>query len=343
MRHRLVTITLVLATVAAVAALAPASAAGQAAGEASVKGATRTKGAAATRKSPRTAWGAPDLQGIWDFATITPLERPSELAGKEVLTAEEAAEFERKTLQQRNPDRRDGGAQADVGRAYNQFWWDYGNKVVGTRRTSLIVDPPDGRVPPLSPEGQKRADARSAVRQRPAAGPEDRNLWERCIMGGNAGPPMLPGPYNNIVQLFQTQEYVVIYNEMINDARVVPLDGRPHLATGIRQWKGDSRGRWEGDTLVVDTTNFIEETNFRGASNALHVVERFTRVGADTLLYEFTVEDPKTWTKAWSVAVPMTRTEGPIYEYACHEGNYGMFNILTGARVQESATDATKK
>jgi hypothetical protein len=345
MRHRFLTTILVLAVVTAVAALAPVLASGQAvAGEAKMKGATRTKGAAAARITSRTPWGAPDLQGIWDFATITPLERPGELAGKEILTVEEAAEFERKTLQQRNPDRRDGGAQADVGRAYNQFWWDYGNKVVGTKRTSLIVDPPDGRIPPLSPEGQKRADARSAARQRPAAGPEDRNLWERCIMGGNAGPPMLPGPYNNVVQLFQTPGYVVIFNEMINDARVVPLDGRPHLAKSIRQWKGDSRGRWEGDTLVVDTTNFTEETNFRGASDALHVVERFTRVAADTLLYEFTVDDPKTWTRPWSVAVPMTKTEGPIYEYACHEGNYGMFNMLAGARAQENATgDATKK
>jgi hypothetical protein len=345
MRYRFLTSTVALAAVTAVAALAPVLAAGQATvGEAKVKGATTTKAAAkADRILPRTPWGAPDLQGTWDFATITPLERPSDLAGKEVLTAEEAAEFERKTLQQRNPDRRDGGAQADVGRAYNQFWWDYGNKVIGSKRTSLIVDPPDGKVPPLSPEGQKRADARSAVRQRPAAGPEDRNLWERCIMGGNAGPPMLPGPYNNVVQLFQTPGNVVILNEMINDARVVPLDGRPHLPPSIRQWRGDSRGRWEGDTLVVDTTNFTEEPNFRGASEALHLIERFTRVAADTLLYEFTVQDPKTWTKPWSVAVPMTKSEGSIYEYACHEGNYGMFNMLAGARAQENAAEQAPK
>ena len=163
-------------------------------------------------------------------------------------------------------------------------------------------------------------------------------------MGGNAGPPMVPGPYNNIVQVFQTPGYVVILNEMINDARIVPLGGRPHLPSNIRQWRGDSRGRWEGNTLVVDTTNFSEETNFRGASAALHLVERFTRVAADTLLYEFTVDGPRTWARAWSAAIPMRKTEDQIFEYACHEGNYGMFNILAGARTEEKATqDATKK
>ena len=303
--------------------------------------AAKTAARAGAFRAPRTTWGEPDLQGIWDFATITPMERPKELAGKEVLTAEEAADFERRTLQQRNPDRRDGGSQADVGRAYNQFWWDYGTKVVGTHRTSLVVDPPDGRVPALTPEGQKRADARTAIRQGPPSGPEDRNLWERCILGGNAGPPMAPGPYNNMVQLFQSPGYVVVYNEMINDARVVPLDGRPHLPPGIRQWRGDSRGRWEGPTLVVDTTNFSNQPNFRGATAGLHVVERFTRVAADTLLYEFTVSDPMTWTKPWSAAIPMTKTAGPIFEYACHEGNYGMVNMLAGARAQEKA--AAKK
>ena len=330
MSRRILGSTGVLAVVMTVVWLAPAPAAAQTA-------------AAKASSSLRTPWGHPDLQGIWDFATITPLERPKELAGKEVLTAEEAAEFEKKTLEQRNPDRRDGGSQADVGRAYNQFWWDYGSKVVGTKRTSLVVDPPDGRVPPLTPEGQKRAEARTVVRQRPPAGPEDRNLWERCILGGNTGPPMAPGPYNNNFQLFQTPGSVVILNEMINDARIVPLDGRPHLPPAIRQWRGDSRGRWEGNTLVVDTTNFGEETNFRGATANLHVVERFTRSDAETLLYEFTVDDPQTWTKRWSAAIPMTKSAGPIFEYACHEGNYGMFNMLAGARAQEKAEEAAKK
>jgi hypothetical protein len=285
----------------------------------------------------KTAWGHPDLQGIWDFATITPLERPSDLAGKDVLTKEEAAEFEKQILQRRDADRRDGGAEADVGRAYNQFWWDYGSKVISTKRTSLVVDPADGKIPALTPAGQKKADARAAVLRRPAEGPEDRNLWERCILAPNAGPPMLPSAYNNNVQIFQTPTHVVVYNEMINDVRVIPLDNRPHIAGNIRQWKGDSRGRWEGDTLIIDTTNFRADSAFRGASAGLQLTERFTRVAPDTLLYEFTANDPATWTKPWSVALPMNKTEGPVYEYACHEGNYGIVNILTGARAQEKA------
>ena len=292
---------------------------------------------------PRTPWGRPDLQGIWDFATITPMERPAALAGKEVFTDQEAAEFEKTTLERRNQDRRDGGSTTDVSRAYNQFWWDYGTKVIGTRRTSLVVDPPDGRIPPVTPEGSARTQARNARRGRSPAGPEDRNLWERCILGGNAGPPMVSGAYNNNVQLFQSPGYVVIFNEMINDARIVPLDGRPRLPAGVRQWKGDSRGRLDGDTLVVETTNFRDENNFRGASADMRLVERFTRAGPDTLLYEFTIDDPKTWTRPWSAAVPMRKTEGPLFEYACHEGNYGMINLLAGARRQEKAAEQAAK
>ena len=289
--------------------------------------------------APRTPWGEPDLQGIWDFATITPLERPSSLAGKDVFTAEEAAAFEKQTLEQRNPDRRDGGRDSDVARAYNQFWWDYGTKVVGTKQTSLVVDPPDGKIPSLTPEARKRAESLAEIRRRPPAGPEDRNLWERCIIAPNAGPPMLPSAYNNNVQIFQTKGYVVILNEMINDARVVPLDGRPHLPPNIRQWRGDSRGRWDGNTLVVDTTNFRGDIGFRGAGEKLHLIERFTRASQTTLLYQVTVSDPTTWTKPWSFALPMTKSEGPLYEYACHEGNYGMVNMLTGARAQEKAAE----
>src|SRR5437867_1772808 len=332
MRNRFVIHAYVLAAAITVALLAPAPAAAQAASKATAK-----QSAAKTLTPPRTRWGEPDLQGIWDFATITPLERPAELAGKEVLTEQEAAEFERQTLQRRNQDRREGGAEADVARAYNQFWWDYGTKIVGTRRTSLIVDPPDGKVPPLTPEGKERSAARAAALKRPAAGPEDRNLAERCILGFNAGPPMLPSAYNNNVQVFQSPGYVTLLNEMVNDARIIPLDGRSHLPPQLQQWRGDSRGRWDGDTLVVDTTNFRNETNFRGATSSFHLVERFRRISADSLLYEFTVEDPRTWTRPWSVAVPMTRTKGPIYEYACHEGNYGMFNLLAGARAEENA------
>jgi hypothetical protein len=284
----------------------------------------------------RTPWGDPDLQGLWTNVTITPLERPAELAGKPVLTEQEAAEYERRTNQARDADSRAGGTEADLGRAYNQFWYDRGTKVVGNRRTSLIVDPPDGRVPPLTPEAQKRAEARVAARKRsPADGPEDRSLPERCILWPTAGPPMLPAGYNNNYQILQTPAYVVILIEMIHDVRVIPLDGRPHLPSAMRQWTGDSRGRWDGNTLVVTTTNFTDKTNFRGASENLKLVERLTRVDAHTLNYEFTVEDPSSFTKPWAAAIPMTKTDGPIYEYACHEGNYGMTNLLSGARAQE--------
>jgi hypothetical protein len=291
----------------------------------------------------RTAWGDPDLQGIWDFRSVTPMERPSELAGKEVLTDEEAAGFEQETVKRNNQDRRDGGAEADNARAYNDFWMDRGTKVVGTKRTSLVVDPPDGKIPPLTEEAQKRAKARTAQRDRPAVGPEDRSLGERCILGFNVGPPMAPSAYNNNVQLFQAPGYVVIFNEMVHDARIVPLDGRPHVPQHIRLWSGDARGRWEGNTLVVETTNLRDETNFRGASRDMHLVERFTRVDAETLLYEFTIDDPKTWTRPWTAAIPMRFTEGPIFEYACHEGNHGMVGILAGARADEKAAEAAEK
>jgi hypothetical protein len=294
----------------------------------------------------RTPWGDPDLSGIWDFRTLTPLERPSELEGKRVLTDEDAARYERETVEALDKDRRtsDGlTSEQDVRNAYNQFWWDYGTKLTEDKRTSLIVDPPDGRIPPLTPEAQKRADARAAALQRPARGPEDRAVWERCILGFNSGPPMNPGAYNNNVQLFQTPGYVVILNEMVHDARIVPLDGRPHLPQTIRQWRGDSRGRWEGRTLVVDTTNFTDKTSFRGSGAGMHLVERFTRIDADRLLYEYTIEDPESFENVWSASVPMTRTAGPIFEYACHEGNYGMFNLLSGARAQEKLEEEASR
>lgn len=279
---------------------------------------------------PRTPWGAPDLQGVWSNATITPFERPTALSGKPVLTEEEAADLEKQTLKTGNQDRRDGaGTDADLARAYNDFWWDRGTKVVPTRHTSLVVDPPDGRVPPLTPEGQKRATERAT---RGYDSWEDRNLWERCI---TRGLPMIPGPYNNNYQILQTPGYVVIFHEMIHDARVIPMDGRPHTGPNIRQWFGDARGRWEGDTLIVDTTNFTDKANFRGSTQGLHLVERFTRIDAGTVKYEFTIDDPTTFTKPWTAAIPMTKTEDQIFEYACHEGNYGMVNLLSGARVQE--------
>ena len=304
----------------------------------------------------RTAWGDPDLQGIWDFRTLTPMERPAEHAGKAVLTDEEAALYVQ-DLPFTNWDDRERwdrtkafSFDSDVEHGYNRFWLDYGTSVNADRRTSLIVDPPDGRIPWV-PGTAFLPDGRLAWvegEQRPggygdaflglnAAGPEDRPLGERCILGMNSGPPMNPSAYNNNVQLLQTPGTVVIFNEMVHDARIVPLDGRPHLPAGLRQWMGDSRGRWEGETLVVETTNFLRETNFEGSSSRLHVVERFTRTGPETLVYEFTVEDPRTWTQPWTARIPMRRTAGPIFEYACHEGNYGLFNILTGARARERA------
>jgi hypothetical protein len=290
-------------------------------------------------KIARTADGQPDLQGVWNFSTLTPLERSAEFAGREFLTDAEAKEFEARTIARSNRDNREQTADADVASAYNEFWWDRGvhaARVHGKVRTSLIVDPSDGRIPALTADGQARATARAEARRlHPADGPEDRSLGERCMLF-NAGPPMLSGPYNNYVQILQTHDAVVIHNEMIHDARVVALDGRPHLPASIRLLLGDSRGRWEGDTLVVETTNFTNRTTVRGSGEGLRLVERFTRSGASTLLYEFTVDDPASFTKPWTAVLPMTKTEDKLYEYACHEGNYAMSGILRGARAGET-------
>jgi hypothetical protein len=223
--------------------------------------------------------------------------------------------------------------------------------VVATNRTSLIVDPPDGRVPPLTPHGKEREAALEAL-AKVAAGPEDLMVWDRCILGFNAGPPMIGGGYNAYVQLFQTSDYLVVLTEMVHDARIVPLDGRASLPANIRQWKGDSRGRWDGDTLVVETRNFRPEgtgtlslrgLGLRGDEN-LHLIERFRRLDADTLLYEYTIDDPTVWTRPWTVSTTMRKSDQPIYEYACHEGNYGLSGILAGARAgEQDATDAVKK
>jgi hypothetical protein len=288
---------------------------------------------------PRTPDGQPDLQGTWNFSTITPLERPAEFTGKPFLTDAETAEYERVVMQRSNRDNRDKSSpEADVGGAYNEFWWDRGvhaARVNGKTRTSLIVDPPDGKIPDLTPAAQQRVAARAEERRlHPADGPEDRSLGERCLLF-NAGPPMLSGPYNNYVQLFQSRDHVVIFNEMIHHARVIPLDGRPHLPAAIRSWQGDPRGRWDGNTLVVETTNFTDKTNVRGSGEQLRLVERFTRADAKTLLYEFTVDDPASFTKPWTAILPMAKTEDQIYEYACHEANYAMSGILRGARAEK--------
>ena len=305
----------------------------------------------ATWSVPRTADGRPDLQGIWDFRTITPFERPEELADKEVMTPEEAVAFREETLRALNKDQRtsDGlTAQRDVAFAYNDFWWDYGNSLTDDGRTSLVFDPPNGRVPPLTPEAERRVatpEARQFEETRsgraPASSWEDMDLGDRCILGFNSGPPMTPSAYNNNFQLLQTPGHVVILNEMVHNARVVPLDGRPHLPDSLRQWVGDSRGYWEGDTLVVETRNFLGETGFmRGRSGPqLTLVERFTRVADGTLVYEVMVDDPGTWTTPWKFAVPMKKNDEQMFEYACHEGNYGMTNLLAGSRAQDAAAE----
>lgn len=301
---------------------------------------------AQTWTPPRTPDGQYDLQGIWDFSTITPLERPSALGDRQVLTEEEARAFEETENRRLNRDLIDpakGGVNYPPGGVvpYNEFWYERGSAVVETRRTSLIVDPPDGRLPPFTPEAQRRVDAEAARAREDQLGRthadswEDRPLQERCIIGLNEGPPMTPGAYNNHVQIFQTAGDVVLLTEMVHSARVVPVNGRPHLPADLRQWRGDARGRWEGRTLVIETRNFRGQTNVRGSSANMHLVERLTRVDADTLLYEFTVTDPTTWTRPWTAAVPMRRAPGPMYEYACHEDNYGLRGVLAGARAQE--------
>lgn len=299
-------------------------------------------GGDANWKVPRTADGHPDLQGVWDFRTITPMERSSEYGDKAVLNDQEAAEFEQKNA--RNQDNRDKGAtrqsngsetNSDVERAYNDFWWDFGKNIAATKRTSLVIDPADGRIPELTAEAKVRAEQRRQARQRPAIGPEDRGVGERCILGFNSGPPMIPSAYNNNVQIFQSKNHVALLNEMVHNARIVPLDGRPTLNAGIRQWVGDSRGRWEGDTLVVESTNFKGETAFNNSDHTLTLTEKFTRVAEDLLIYEFTVNDPSTWTKPWTAQIPMRKSSELMYEYACHEGNYGMTNLLSAARSVE--------
>jgi len=286
---------------------------------------------------PRTADGRPDLQATWDFAQLTPFERPSEFADKTTVTDEEAEEFAQRRVETSDKDRRDGGAAADVERAYNDFWWDFGRRIA--RQPSLVVDPADGRVPALVPAAQKRiADRRGKFDN-----PEERPLAERCILGFNSGPPMVPSAYNNNVQIVQTRDRVLILNEMIHSARIVDLTRREHMPQSIRFLTGDAIGRWDGDTLVVDTTNFSLEGGFRGATTKLHLVERFTRESPDTLRYEFTVDDPDTWTRPWSASIPMTRTDERMFEYACHEGNYAMEHMLAGARVEEARAGNAKQ
>jgi hypothetical protein len=294
---------------------------------------------------PRTPDGKPDLQGVWTNATLTPLERPAAVGGKATLTDAEAAAWEKKNKDEE--EKYDGKADNPIADSlgsggtggYNALFVDHGTelaRVDGVKRTSLIIDPPDGKVPPITAE----ARARNAAMMRSMGrfdSVKDRPLGERCLtsFGSSSGPPMLPVLYNNNYQIVQTPGNIVILVEMVHDARIIRMNGT-HAPPSVRQWFGDSIGKWDGDTLVVDTTNFTDKTRFRGSSENLHVVERFTRTDQNTILYRVTLDDPTTFSKAWTVEYPFVATKGPIYEYACHEGNYAMGDILGGARKADA-------
>ena len=274
--------------------------------------------------SPRTAWGDPDIQGVWDYRTMTPLQRPREFSGKTVLSDEEAAAYTARRLAE--------AADYDRSPSVHAKWWlDPGTSLTEDKRTSLIVDPPDGRIPSLTAAAKRRNAARGEYRRaHPSDGADNRGLSERCI---SFGTPRLPGGYNNNYQILQTPSYVVIVSEMVHDTRVVPLDGRSF--PDIAQWHGEARGSWEGDTLVIESTSFAAAGAFRGATGGLRLTERFTRVGPDTIQYEITADDPATWVSPWTLMFPMEKTDQPMFEYACHEGNYGLANILRNARLEE--------
>jgi len=284
-------------------------------------------------KVPKTADGAPDLTGNWSYATYAPLERPAQFAGKEFFTPEEAAAFVKSRDENLN-------AQASDDIHYDNALWQSENytKSINSLRTSLVIDPPDGKIPALTEEARRRpVPPQPGSSDRRADSYETRTLGERCITWGNDGPPILPVGYNNNLDILQGPGFVVVRNEMVHAARLIPVDAsRPHVGSRIRQWSGDSRGRWEGNTLVVETTNYNDKIRFRNSTSALRVTERFTRADADTIDYQFTVDDPNTWTRPWTVALPLRKVPGPIYEYGCHEGNYGLPNILRGQRVEDA-------
>ena len=308
----------------------------------------------------RTPDGQPDIQGVWDFRTLTPLQRPDERANQAVLSDEEVAEIETRAVERAVEADRPSEVRSEplpvggnVG-GYNNFWFDRGAGVVDDGRTSLLLDPPNGRLPAATPTAKQQSttDDLRAAPDRPVRfrvggigtdGPEDRGLAERCLVGFNTGPPIVPGGYNQNLQIFQSPTHVAILNEMVHDTRIVPLDERPHLPDGIRQWMGNSRGYWDGDTLVVETKNFTDKTasfgptvrSAMGSGRTMQLVERFRRIDEETLLYEFTVTDPTNFTAPFTAAQPMKRGDA-MYEYACHEGNYGLLNILAGARAEDA-------
>jgi hypothetical protein len=375
----------VIAIVVTSSSISIAAQAQKAPAKAAPKPAAARPAAARPSVPPRTKDGHPDLSGVYDIATVTPVERPAEAGGRLVLTKEEAAAaaaYERQREAKDDAPLAGDRAAPPVGGervatktwleaveqfagggtgGYNRFWLEGGRQMItvdGQTRSSILIDPPDGKIPPMKPEARQRIARLRAAAVDPSAGeaaaasgppgafdgPESRPLAERCLLGFNStsGPPSLPNYfYNNLKQIVQTRDSVVILNEMVHDARVIRIGGK-HLPSTIRNWMGDSIGWWEGDTLVVDTTNFTAKTQFNGSSDQLHVVERIRRVDANTLLYRFTIEDPATWDRTWTGEYPWVATKDNLYEYACHEGNHAMENMLKGARLKE-AEDAAKK
>jgi len=297
---------------------------------------------AKTYTPPRTAWGEPDLQGLYTNKTITQLERPAQFAGEAELTDEQIAELEGRAATRSVDNGRNKGTEADVSSAYNEFWWDRGKKVT-TKRSSLIIDPPDGRVPALTADAQRRQAEEykqpifrgGGANGRSSDWTTDRSLFERCITRGLPGA-MSPSAYNNTYRIVQSPGYVAIQIEMLGGTRVIPTSGGAHVGSKLREYMGDSRGHWDGNTLVVETTNFSNRTLYRGSSENMTLLERFTIVEPHVLNYEFTIVDPTTFVKPWTASIPYIRTTDQLFEYACHEGNYGMEGILQGARVEEA-------
>jgi hypothetical protein len=314
----------------------------------------------------RTSWGTPVIEGIWDFRTLTPFERPEAFADKAVLTPDEAKAYRDQEIAARDVDKREGLAQSfDVEGAYNSFWWDWGQELDENLRTSLVVDPPNGKLPPLTPEAMAAMKEQNRSRKPPVrdlfsysanpaefrpVGPESVGLSERCLVGFNAGPPLNPGAYNNNLRIVQSPDYVVLVSEMVHDARIVPMDGRAHLPEDVERWRGDARGHWDGDTLVVESTNFSSklptmqlpatlatalESGAVGNANDMRLTERFTPTAEGRLLYEYTLEDAKTFTAPFTVQISMKLSSERMFEYACHEGNYAMSGMLRGARLLE--------
>jgi hypothetical protein len=312
---------------------------------AAAKAAPASAAAGKAYKAPRTPDGQPDLQGFWTNSTYVPLQRPNGVT-KEIYTPDEA-EAAIKAAAERESEQTEPGTTADVHYDFTQFGLDRSQSTFARNlRTSLIVDPADGKIPPVNAAGQKRQQERAAARK--AAGGqydavENMPIGSRCIIMGGAGPPLMNAGYNANYQIVQAPGYVMILTEMIHDARIIPLDGRAQQPTGVKQWVGLSRGHWDGDTLVVETMNFNGKNAFQGSSDNLKVTERFTRTADDAISYRFTVEDPQTWDRPWTAEAPLAKTEGPIFEFACHETNYGIANILAGARADEKKAAEQKK